>query len=668
MNRLWVLVAVQLGCTSSQRPIADDPSGGMDIESPPEMAPGQDAGVPLPADVTIVDERFDAMATGAAPSSPWSVDVRGGSIAVREAPFPTDKSVELRKPAGAELARLGVGFGTRGGRLGFDAKVLARETAGFKAIPYIRDSAGAPVVSVAFQDGQIVTRVGATLTPVQPFAANTWYQVHVVLDTTAGTFDLFIDGVRKFNDAAVRTPAATVAALDFYLDGPTDGTLLVDGVRIYDEADFIGSAPEPRFDPRDFGAAANGTTDDQLAIQRAIDAAAGTGGSVVLARGTFLSGALTLRSKMTFFIESSATLLGTTVTAAYPARAPGTGNTQLHNCRRALLYAEGVTELVIDGGGTIDGQGDAFTGREDARPMLIWTVLSDHVTVRNLYLKKGAMWSLVTMETDHVAIRNVNVQSDGITRDGIDIVDGSDIVIERVAVRSGDDAMCLKTGVRRGIDRLVVRDSMFSGSNGGSNGIKFGTATYGAFKHITIEDNYVKDVQHAAIAVESRQGADVEQVDFRRIDMANVGSAFFVYLAQQARTHPIGDVPKLGSMRAVSFREIAGTTASWGNSPHQAALITGHLYEGVVYPIRDLVFADVHLGFTGGRTSTPGAPPEAIPDQYPESNMFGDLPAWGYYLRHVDGVRFERCTSYPRAADVRPALVTDDVTGLAGTP
>ena len=44
---------------------------------------------------------------------------------------------------------------------------------------------------------------------------------------------------------------------------------------------------------------------------------------------------------------------------------------------------------------------------------------------------------------------------------------------------------------------------MFSGSNGGSNGIKFGTATYGAFKNITVQDSYVKDVQYAAMAVES---------------------------------------------------------------------------------------------------------------------------------------------------------------------
>jgi hypothetical protein len=88
-----------------------------------------------------------------------------------------------------------------------------------------------------------------------------------------------------------------------------------------------------------------------------------------------------------------------TTAADYPAQTPATGNTQLRNCRRALLYAPGTTGLRIDGGGTIDGRGDAFGGGESARLILIWAVLSEDVAIRNLYLKKGAMWSLVSGPT-----------------------------------------------------------------------------------------------------------------------------------------------------------------------------------------------------------------------------------------------------------------------------
>lgn len=627
----------------------------------PADAPAADA-ASIPPDAPtagryVVHETFDAMATGAAPAG----FATSGAVTVREVPFAADKSVEL-----AGVARLQRAFPAQQGRVVFEAKVLARDTVGFKAIPYVYDASGAAVASIAFQDGNLIAHVGATITTVEPIAANTWYRVRVVVDTSAGTFDLFVDGVRKLAGQALRTASPRVASLAYYLDGANAGTLLVDNVKVYTEAAFIGAPPQPVFDARAYGAVGDGTTNDTAAIQRAIDAAAGTGGSVVLAHGTFLAGTLVLRSKLTFFIDSSATLLGSTDPAAYPTQHPATGNTQLSNCQRALLYAEGATDLAFDGGGTIDGQGAAFHGPEATRPILLWSVLGDRVAVRNLYLEQGAVWSLVQMETDHVALANLDVQSDGITHDGIDIVDGNDIAIDDVAVRSGDDAMCLKTGVRRGITNLTVTHSLFAGSDGGSNGIKLGTASYGAFQHLTFEDDYIKDVQYAAMAVESRQGADIAHVAFRRIELANTGAAFFVYLAQQATTHPAGDVPKLGSIDDVSFTDILGRTASWPHSPHQGSLITGHLYAGAVYPITNLAFTNVDVTFTGGLASVPAAPPEAVPDQYPESNMFGDLPAWGYYLRHVAGVTFANCHATAAAVDARAALVTDDASGILG--
>ena len=96
---------------------------------------------------------------------------------------------------------------------------------------------------------------------------------------------------------------------------------------------------------------------------------------MVLTGGTFLSGTVTLGSKMTLFIDASAVLLGSTNPADYPTQTPATGNTQLSNCKRALLYAPDATDLTIDGGGMLDGQGDSFSGVEFTRPLLIWSVL-----------------------------------------------------------------------------------------------------------------------------------------------------------------------------------------------------------------------------------------------------------------------------------------------------
>src|SRR5262249_44866731 len=117
-----------------------------------------------------------------------------------------------------------------------------------------------------------------------------------------------------------------------------------------------------------------------------------------------------------------------------------------------------------------------------------------------------------------------------------------------------------------------------------------------------------------------------------------------------------------------AFTDITGSTASWQHSPHQGSLITGHVFNGVTYSITNLSFTNVAIAFDGGLASVPASPLEAKPDQYPESDMFGDLPAWGYYLRHVSGVAFTGCTSRAASADARAKLVTDDVTGLVGSP
>lgn len=45
--------------------------------------------------------------------------------------------------------------------------------------------------------------------------------------------------------------------------------------------------------------------------------------------------------------------------------------------------------------------------------------------------------------------------------------------------------------------------------------------------------------------------------------------------------------------------------------------------------------------------------------------MFGDLPAYGFYCRHVKGLRFSNIRLRTAAADLRHAMMFDDVENLA---
>ena len=43
--------------------------------------------------------------------------------------------------------------------------------------------------------------------------------------------------------------------------------------------------------------------------------------------------------------------------------------------------------------------------------------------------------------------------------------------------------------------------------------------------------------------------------------------------------------------------------------------------------------------------------------------QFKELPAWGMYIRHANGIHFKNVTFKALASDYRPAIVLDDVNG-----
>ena len=58
-----------------------------------------------------------------------------------------------------------------------------------------------------------------------------------------------------------------------------------------------------------------------------------------------------------------------------------------------------------------------------------------------------------------------------------------------------------------------------------------------------------------------------------------------------------------------------------------------------------------------------GDVPEQI-DKYPEFTMFGELPSYGLYLRHIRNITLKNVQFSLDAPDFRPAIVKEDVEGL----
>jgi hypothetical protein len=406
-------------------------------------------------------------------------------------------------------------------------------------------------------------------------------------------------------------------------------------------------------DVKNFGATGNGTTKDTLAISNAINACP-PGGFVWLHNGTFLSGTVCLTNNMTLYIDPTATLLGSGSASDYPILNPPANNGQQVNCDMALVYAQGSTNVTITGGGIINGNGRTnFTsGVEATRPISIWTVLCTNVSIRDINVVDAAMWSVVNMQSDFLIISNMTVNDDGLNgnRDGCDVVDCWHVTVANCTIDSGDDAICLKSGSSRGVNDVLVKNCTVTKSQ--SNGLKFGTASTGPFTNITFQDCTLQNVAHSAMAVESVDGGAISGVTFQRINFSACQNAIFIVLGSRSGA-------TVGSVNGVTFRDISGSAMS----DVRGCPVSGLFTNGVTYWLKNILFNNVSIIYKGGVSPVPVDPPEYA-GQYPENTMWGNLPAYGYYLRHATNVVFTNCYTGVYPADARPWIDTNDVSNL----
>jgi polygalacturonase len=392
--------------------------------------------------------------------------------------------------------------------------------------------------------------------------------------------------------------------------------------------------PKPIFDPRTYGAKADGATYDTVAIQKAIDACAGTKGTVYLANGKFLSAELTLKGGMTFYIEKDATLLGGIEAADYPELLPA--NTRATANRRSLLYADNADSLILDGPGVIDGQGKLvkMSGKETQRPSLLRIFHSNDVVVRNLTLTNPRMWTDVYSECNNLLIDHLHVLSppvNGSNLDGMDICDCHDAIIRNCTIESEDDSLCLKTYGLPGLKNILVENNVLKTT--GANGIKIGSATAGPASNIRFLNNTISSASLGGVCIESVDGSALGDITVEGLDIYNVSQPIFIRVGH--RTDGPGELPKSGqapvvppgSIDGVNIRRVRALGTKGKNASCTITAVPGAT-------LKNITLADCYIEMPGGINTIPADPDEKA-GVYPQSNLFGDTPAWGFYIRHA---------------------------------
>ena len=81
------------------------------------------------------------------------------------------------------------------------------------------------------------------------------------------------------------------------------------------------------------------------------------------------------------------------------------------------------------------------------------------------------------------------------------------------------------------------------------------------------------------------------------------------------------------------------------------------------FPIHGVTLSNFTVSVVGAGIFADLEVPE-LPQAYPFGGMFGDLPAYALYARHVDGLRIRNWRTGWRSPDARPAAVFDHVSNL----
>jgi hypothetical protein len=316
----------------------------------------------------------------------------------------------------------------------------------------------------------------------------------------------------------------------------------------------------------------------------------------------------------------------------------------------ALLVGEKVDYVVVYGQGIIE----CDRGKKGGGPKPIALRRCSHVSLEGITIRNAQNYNISMLGCDFVEIRGVKIHAGH--ADGIDPDCCRHVVISDCVIESADDSLCLKAsgslGERGATEYVTVTNCILHTA---SIHFKCGTESCGDFRNITISNCVLEGgagLRHGnpGIAFYTVDEGDLENITVSNITMRNVGTPLAIIRGDRDRCN---QKKGPGALRAITIDNVFATGAKF------PSVITG-LPGSPVQDIHITAFSAA-LGTAREGRSLLAQVPEA-PKAYPEPVMFGELPAFGLYLRHVENVHLAGLAFTASKGEVRPDLMIDDAT------
>ena len=421
--------------------------------------------------------------------------------------------------------------------------------------------------------------------------------------------------------------------------------------------------PLPRFkaatfNVREFGATADGKTNDTGAINRAIDQCSlAGGGDVVFPAGTYLAASIHLKSNVRFLLDQDAVITGAkegydTPEANQFDKYQDFGHSHFHN---ALMWGEKIDNFAIVGGRVNGGQiiehdpngknvGDKVISIKSGRNLLF----------QNVTHETGGHFVYLLNDCETVTIDNVTIKK---SRDAVNLVGCRNVQLHNCRFTGcGDDAIALKSDWALGrkilSENIYVWDTYLETA---CNALQFGAETTGDFRNVNFWSIRIGRALKAAIGITSAYGGVIDGVNYRDITVKGAACPIFMRVINQLRS---GDPnQKIGAIRNVKISNLSVTDCEPGEG---GFVHTSGIFGRPDSYLENIVLENVKIVYQGG-----GKTDDIALKDDPHKTQTKPSPAAGLYVRHVKGLSLRNVDLAFKVPDPRPALIAYDVNGLS---
>lgn len=370
-------------------------------------------------------------------------------------------------------------------------------------------------------------------------------------------------------------------------------SVLVNEETIYDGIEFsmpkvkTTSFPNYEVNITDFGAIGNGIVKNTDAFAKAInDVSSKNGGKIIVPRGIWLTGPITLKSNINLHVEAGALIVFSSNFDDYPLVKTSFEGLNTIRCI-SPINADNVENIAITGSGIIDGSGDAWrpvkigkmtenqwktltnsggvlskdgkmwfpsegskkghesstnfnvpdlideadlaSVRDFLRPVMVSIVNSKRVLLDGPTFQNSPAWNIHPLMCEDIIIRNINVRNPWYSQngDGLDLESCKNALVYNNTFDVGDDAICFKSGKDKdGRDRGIPTENVIVKNNvvyHGHGGFVIGSEMSGGVKNVHISNSTFIGTDVGLRFKSTRgRGGIVEDIFISDIDMIHI--------------------------------------------------------------------------------------------------------------------------------------------------